>query len=43
MKWSKKFEELSPELIRRAGNQLIYKGHSEREKYLFGYENDIRS
>jgi len=30
MKWLKKFEELSPELIRRAGNQLIYKGHSER-------------
>ena len=30
MKWLKKFEELSPELIRRAGNQLISKGHSER-------------
>jgi len=30
MKWLKKFEELSPELIRRAGNQLIAKGHSER-------------
>jgi hypothetical protein len=30
MKWLKKFEELSPELIRRAGNKLISKGHSER-------------
>jgi len=30
MKYLKKFEELSPELIRRAGNQLISKGHSER-------------
>jgi hypothetical protein len=30
MKWLKKFEELSPELIRIAGNQLIAKGHSER-------------
>jgi len=30
MKWLKKFEELSPELIRRAGNMLIAKGHSER-------------
>ena len=30
MKYLKKFEELSPELIRKAGNQLISKGHSER-------------
>lgn len=30
MKWLKKFEELSPELIRRAGKGLIDKGHSER-------------
>jgi hypothetical protein len=30
MKWLKKFEELSPQLIRRAGKGLIDKGHSER-------------
>ena len=30
MKYLKKFEELSPELIRKAGNQLISKGHIER-------------
>lgn len=30
MKWLKKFEELSPELIRRAGNKYIAKGHSEK-------------
>ncbi len=30
MKYLKKFEELSPELIRRAGVALIDKGHSER-------------
>lgn len=30
MKWLKNFEELSPELIRRAGVALIDKGHSER-------------
>ncbi len=30
MKWLKKFEELSPEFIRRAGVALVDKGHSER-------------
>jgi hypothetical protein len=30
MKYLKKFEELSPEFIRAAGNELISKGHSER-------------
>ena len=30
MKWIKKFEELSPDIYRTAGKQLIQKGHSSR-------------
>lgn len=35
MKWIKKFEELSPELIRRAGKGLIEKGHEQKGLSIF--------
>lgn len=35
MKWIKKFEELSPELIRRAGKGLIEKGHKQKGLRIF--------
>lgn len=35
MKWLKKFEELSPELIRRTGIKLIDKGHERKGLHIF--------